>query len=79
MTDFTLDGSKRFGENCSDFLESVKDIDAEMAEILEANWDQLLYVVRDGDRDSKSRTSFNEAIAVALDKLLSEETDAEDE
>ena len=79
MTDFTLDGSKRFGENCADFLESVKDIDAEMAEILVANWDQILCVVREGNRDSKARTSFNEAIAVALDNLLSEETSAEDE
>lgn len=78
MNDFSLDGSKRFGENCTDFLESVKDIDAEMAEILEANWDQLLCVVREGERDSKARTSFNEAIAVALDKLLSEEPDLED-
>lgn len=77
MTEFTLDGDKRFTENSAAFLESVKGIDSEMAEILEANWDKLLVVVRAGERDTKSRTTFNEAIASALDGLLSQETEAE--
>jgi len=79
MSDFTFDEGKRFPENCADFLESVKDIDPDMAEILKANWDTLLAVVREGERDTKARTTFNEAIAAALDDLLTQETDEEGE
>lgn len=77
MSDFTFDGNKRFPENCAEFLESVKDIDPEMAEILKANWGKLLAVVREGERDIKARTTFNEAIAAALDDLLTQKTDEE--
>lgn len=77
MTDFTLDGEERFHENCTAFLVSVKEIDPEMAEILEANWDNLLAVVRAGERDTRSRTTFNEAIAKALDDLLTKEVEME--
>jgi len=79
MTGFSFDEEKRFVENCADFLESVKEIDPKMAKILEVNWDKLLCVVCDGNHDTKARTKFNEAIAVALDNLLSEETEAGDE
>jgi hypothetical protein len=79
MTDFSFDGGVRFPENCSIFLNSVKNIDPEMAEILEANWDKLLAAVREGERDTKARTTFNETIAEALDNLLAQETKAEDE
>lgn len=79
MTDFNFDAGKRFTENCADFLESVKDIDPEMAAILEANWDKLLAVVREGERDTKARTTFNEAIAAALDDHLTQEVDEEGE
>ena len=79
MTDFTLDGNKRFGENATDFLENIKEIDPEMAAILEANWDKLLSVVRGGERDTKARTAFNEAIATALDDFLTQKDDAEAE
>jgi hypothetical protein len=37
MTDFYLDGEERFHENCTAFLASVKEIDPEMAAILESN------------------------------------------
>lgn len=70
MTDFTMNGEKRFPENCAAFMESVKEIDPEMAEILHANWEKLLEVVEAGERDTRARTTFNEAIAVALDDLL---------
>ena len=79
MTDFALDDAKRFSENFSEFLESVKDIDPEMAEILKVNRDKLLAVVREGQRDTKARTTFNEAIAAALDDLLAQGTDEEGE
>jgi len=79
MTDFTFDGETRFPENCAAFLESVKEIDPEMAEILDANWDKLLEVVRAGERDTKARTTFNEAIATALDDLLLKDVEAEGE
>lgn len=77
MTDFGFDASKRFLDNCVGFLEGIKDIDPEMASILEQNWDKLLSVVIEGERDTKARSTFNEAIATALDGLLA--TNAEKE
>ncbi|MCB4380042.1 hypothetical protein FZX02_06145 [Synechococcus sp. MU1644] len=79
MTDFNLDGEERFNENCTAFLASMKEIDPEMAAILESNWDNLLAVVREGKRDTKSRTTFNETIAIALDELLTNEVEPEGE
>lgn len=70
MTDFSFDANKRFPANCAEFLESAKDIDPEMASILAGNWDKLLAVVVEGERDTKARTTFNEEIASALDQLL---------
>tara|TARA_R110000787_G_C13115466_1_gene414167 strand:- start:39 stop:278 length:240 start_codon:yes stop_codon:yes gene_type:complete len=77
MTDFILDGDKRYTENYADFVESAKDIDPEMAEILKTNWNKLLSVVHEGERDTKARTTFNETIAAALDDLLTQGVDAE--
>lgn len=79
MPDFFFDDSKRFSDNCTAFLESVTEIDPEMAAILAANWAKLLAVVRDGERDTKARTTFNEAIAAALDETLTQNTEAEGE
>lgn len=79
MSDFIFDDSKRSSDNCTAFLESVTDNDPEMAAILAANWAKLLAVVRDGERDTKARTTFNEAIAAALDEILSQDAEAEDE
>ncbi|MET4733743.1 hypothetical protein ABIE64_002471 [Thalassospira sp. MBR-102] len=79
MPDFNFDGSKRFSQNCSDFLDSTKEIDPEMAKILEANWDLLLNVVSSGEREAKARTAFNTTIIEALDNLLTSQTEAGDE
>jgi hypothetical protein len=76
MTEFNIDGSKRFSENCSAFLENAREIDSEMAEILSTNWDNLLKVVHVGERDTKARATFNEAIAAALDELLKKSAEA---
>lgn len=77
LTDFSFDDSKRFHENCTAFLESIKEIDPEMAAIFGAHWDKLLPVVHQGDRDTKARTAFNEDIATALDELLRQDAEAE--
>lgn len=77
MTDFLFDRAKSFEENQTNFLENTKDIDAGMAEILIAHSDKLISVVREGERDTKARAIFNEAIAAALDKLLTKEVDRE--
>lgn len=77
MTVFTLDESKRFHDNAIAFLEKVKEIDPDMAKILEANWDQLLSIVQAGERDTKARTAFNESIAAALDTSISQEVEKE--
>ena len=79
LSEFIFDGGKKFSENCTAFVESVKDIDPEMAAMLEANWAELLAVVCDGERDLKARTTFNEAIAAALDEVLRQDAEAEDE
>ena len=79
MTTFNFDPLKRFSDNGTEFLESVKDIDPEMASILEQNWGKLLDVVIEGERDTKARTTFNEAIAKALDGLLTPKTEEEGE
>jgi hypothetical protein len=64
-----FDEAKSFTENCEAFLASIKAVDSEMAAILRDNWDSLVAVVRNGDRDSKARSEFNAAIAKALDAL----------
>lgn len=77
MTDFSFDRAKSFEENLTDFLESTKDIDAEMAKVLIAHGDKLISVVREGERDTKARITFNESIAAALDGLLTQTVDEE--
>lgn len=79
MTTFNFDPLIRFSDNCADFLASVNEIDPEMASILEQNWDRLLDVVVEGERDSKARITFNEAIARALDGLLTPKAEEETE
>ncbi len=75
MTDFSFDRTKSFEENRTDFLESTKDIDAEMAKVLIADSNKLISVVRERERDTKARITFNESIAAALDDLLTQEVD----
>lgn len=77
MVDFSFDSKKRFEENLTDFLETTKSIDAEMAEVLTDHCNKLMSVVREGERDTKARTSFNEAIVATLDSLLAKDIDAE--
>ena len=79
MADFSFDRAKSYEENRTYFLESTKDIDTEMAEMLIAHSDKLISVVREGERDTRARTTFNEAIAEALDSLLTKEVDEEQE
>jgi hypothetical protein len=77
MTAFNFDSLKRFPDNSAAFLESVKDIDPAMASILENNWDKLLDVVIKGERNTRARADFNEAIVIALDGLLSARAEEE--
>lgn len=70
MADFRFDDTKSFGENCEAFLTTLYAVDAEMASVLRDNWDALVAVVRESERDSKARSEFNTAIATALDALI---------
>ena len=70
MADFRFDDSKKFAENCESFLATLEPVDAEMASILRDNWESLVAVVREGERDSRARGEFNAAIATALDALV---------
>ena len=70
MAGFRFDESNRFAVNCEAFLEAIKADDPEMAAILLDNWDALVAVVREGERDSKARGEFNSAVASVLDSLV---------
>ena len=70
MVAFRFDEGKRFAENCDAFLEAMKADNPEMAVILRDNWDALVAVVREGERDLKARGEFNSAVAFALDSLV---------
>lgn len=65
-----FDEAKSFSENCGTFLASLETVDADMAVILRDNWDALVAVVRQGERDSRARSEFNSKVASALDSLL---------
>ena len=67
---FRLDELKSFSENCDAFLLSLESIDAGMAAILHDNWDVLVGIVQEGERDSKARGEFNTKVAMALDSLV---------
>lgn len=69
MPDFRFDDSKSFEENCEAFLEAIKADDPEMAAILRDNWNALVSIVREGERDSKARGKFNTNVAAALDVI----------
>ena len=69
MPDFRFDDGKSFPENCKAFLETVKSSDPDMGKILSDNWDALVAIVREGERDSKARGEFNAKVASSLDVL----------
>lgn len=69
---FRFDDGKNHSANCKAFLEATKAEDPEMAAILRANWDALIAIVREGERDSKARVDFNSKIESALDALVDE-------
>ena len=64
-----FDEAKSFSENCEAFLSGLEQNDAAMAAILRDNWDALVAIVRDGQRDSKTRSEFSTKVAAALDAL----------
>lgn len=65
-----FDEAKSFSDNCRAFVASLEAVDAEMAVVLLGNWDALVAVVRQGERDSKARSEFNSKVASALESLL---------
>jgi hypothetical protein len=67
---FRFDDSKSFEENCKAFLEAVNSDDPEMATILRCNWDTLIAIVHEGQREYKVRGNFNASVAYALDALV---------
>ena len=67
---FRFDDGKSFEENCEAFLQAISADDPEMATILRGNWDALVSIVREGQRDSKARGDFNSKVASALDAFV---------
>ncbi len=72
LVGFHFDDRKSFAQNREAFLEATKADDPEMAAILGDNWDLLVAVVREGERDSKARNEFNVKVSSALDALVVE-------
>lgn len=69
---FRFDVSKSFKENSEAFLSAISAEDPEMATILSDNWDSLVAIVREGQRDPKARGHFNAKVASALDALVND-------
>jgi hypothetical protein len=67
---FRFDEEISFSENCEAFLSSLHDIDAGLTAILRDNWDALVTVVQEGERNSRARGDFNSKVASALDSLI---------
>lgn len=65
-----FDEAESFADNCEAFFERLKEVDAEMATILRGNWDAIVAIVHDGERDSKTRGELNAKVASALDALV---------
>lgn len=65
-----FDEAISFSDNCRAFIASLEAVDADMAVILRDNWDALVAVVGEGERDSKARGEFNSHVASALDAIL---------
>ena len=73
-----FDQNKSFAENSEAFLEAVSAQDPEMAAILRANWDALLAIVREGEKEYAARRSFNASVASALDAFVASSVPKED-
>lgn len=69
MTNFRFDEGKTFPQNCKMFLDEIQSNDPEMAAILRENWDMLVAIAHDGERDQKKRSEFNTNVASLLDSL----------
>lgn len=69
IVDFRFDESMSFAENCEAFLQALESDAPEMANILRDNWDALVVIVQEGDRDLGARSDFNAKVALALDAL----------
>ena len=65
-----FDEARSFSDNCKALLARLEKVDAKMASILRDNWETLVVVVREGEKDSKARGEFNAKVALALDSLL---------
>ena len=78
-SDFSFDGSKSFDANFETFLVAAKEIDEDLADILWNNAAALAQIVREGERDSNARASFNAGIAEALEALIAPPDPSEEE
>lgn len=70
LVNFRFDESKSFEENSEAFLEAIEASDPEMTTIMSSNWNALVVMVLEGERDTKARCDFNAKIALALDALV---------
>ena len=69
MPGFTFNENS-FADNWKAFLGAMDSVDPEMAAILRANEGKLAAIVREGNRNTQSRATFNAEVLKALDSLL---------
>ena len=77
MPGFRFSESNSFEINWEAFLVEMESVDADMADILRANKDKLVAIVRQGNRNANGRADFNASVMGALDRLLIPESQEE--
>ena len=77
MPRFRFGESSSFEINWEAFLVEMESVDADMADILRANKDKLVAIVRQGNRNANGRADFNASVMDALDRLLIPESQEE--
>ncbi len=70
MASFYFNPADSFEENLDSFLQHMANEDAELGSVLRAEASRLKGAV-DDSRRRIARTDFNEAVKIALDKMLS--------
>lgn len=73
MSDVRFDDTCFFEENLEAFLVVMESVDAEMTAILRANADSLVAITAGDGVVRRARGEFNQAIAEALDTLITDE------
>ncbi len=78
MPTLHFDDTKSFDENMEAFLAHMDNIDSELGTVLRAHIDQLRDVYDERSRKD-ARTGFNDGVLVALDEILTNTLEEDEE